>query len=93
MMMSASLMRPKPSEWSKGDDDLLRKHIRIYGLANWKVVANVFKGEKTPRQCRHRWTNILRAFKTGPWTSAEDQLLLMSHAKYGNKWTKVCRLL
>ena len=85
-----SVKRAKYADWSSEDDELLRKQIHTHGLANWKIVASTFNGDKSSRQCRHRWTNFLRVSRKGPWTLAEDQLLIIGHAKYGNKWTKVC---
>ena len=84
--------KPRIAVWKREDDELLRKQINIYGLANWKVVAKVFQGNKSSRQCRHRWTNNICNFKDGePWTPAEDHNLIASQQELGNKWTKVCR--
>ena len=79
--------------WSKEEDEILKKQIRIYGIPKWKVISKVLIN-KTASQCRHRWFNYLCSeVKTTDWTPEEDNLLLESQQKLGNKWMKVEKLL
>jgi hypothetical protein len=49
---------------------------------------------RTSRQCRERWENYLApsARKTS-WTPQEDQLLIESQQRWGNKWAKIASLI
>ena len=48
---------------------------------------------KGPKQCRRRWGNHLNANnKTESWSPEEDATLLEGHARLGNRWTELARL-
>lgn len=50
--------------------------VKIYGKKNWKRVAEELN-TRTPVQCLHRWTKILKpGLRKGTWTKEEDRKLL-----------------
>jgi hypothetical protein len=49
---------------------------------------------RTPRQCRERWENYLApGARKMSWTAQEDQLVIVSQQKWGNKWAKIAALI
>ena len=81
---------PTRVSWSKEEDDILKQQVRIHGAPKWTAIAKALT-HKTATQCRHRWYNYLNSHdvKTANWSNAEDNLLLESQKKLGNKWIKV----
>ncbi|KAK5837189.1 hypothetical protein PVK06_012999 [Gossypium arboreum] len=79
--------------WSPEEDELLRKLVHRHGARNWSLVSRSIPG-RSGKSCRLRWCNQLspevehRAF-----TSEEDGVIVKAHAKYGNKWATIARLL
>merc|ERR1711976_33707 len=66
----------KAVKWSENEDDMLKQLITEYGSKNWKTISNHLPN-KTPVQCLHRWTKILKPGLTkGPWSIDEDRKLL-----------------
>ena len=75
--------------WSKEEDEILKQQIGIHGIPKWKVISKAFIS-KNSKQCRHRWYNYLNfGIKKTDWTHEEDNLLLQSQRKLGNKWIRV----
>ena len=85
-------MKPNPIRvfWSEEEDEILKQQVRIHGVPKWKAISRAFM-HKTATHCRHRWYNYLNSdnVKTTNWTHDEDNLLLESQHKLGNKWMKV----
>ncbi|GFP82594.1 transcription factor myb44 [Phtheirospermum japonicum] len=79
--------------WSPEEDDLLRALIEKYGPKNWSLISKSISG-RAGKSCRLRWCNQLspevehRAF-----TPEEDETISAAHAKFGNKWATIARLL
>jgi hypothetical protein len=79
------------AKFSVKDDNQLRAVIRLYGVTNWKLVADHMPG-KTVRQCRERWLYYLSPeLNTHPWTPAEDLLLLEKYAMFGRRWVMIAK--
>ena len=76
--------------WTKEEDDLLRRLITTsQNAGNWAYLAEQIPG-RTAKQCRERWClNLNPEINHGPWTSAEDKLLLKLHGVHGNKWAEI----
>ena len=76
-----SLQKSEPDErkkgkWTKDEDEVLERVVSSYGQKNWKKVSEFVKG-RTPIQCLHRWTKILKpGLIKGPWTIEQDRKLL-----------------
>lgn len=79
--------------WSPEEDELLQKLVEKHGARNWSLISKSIPG-RSGKSCRLRWCNQLspqvehRAF-----TAEEDETILRAHAKFGNKWATIARLL
>ncbi|XAR48385.1 hypothetical protein NMG60_11031201 [Bertholletia excelsa] len=79
--------------WSPEEDELLQSLVQKHGPRNWSVISRSIPG-RSGKSCRLRWCNQLspqvqhRAF-----TAEEDETILRAHAKFGNKWATIARLL
>ena len=79
--------------WSPEEDESLRKLVQRHGPRNWSLISSSIPG-RSGKSCRLRWCNQLspevehRAF-----TAEEDGIIRKAHAKYGNKWATIARLL
>ena len=84
----------KKGKWSKDEDDVLRAIVMINGEKNWKKISQYIKG-RTPIQCLHRWSKILRpGLIKGPWTQEEDMILqgwVLREGPY--KWAQAAKLI
>nr|AWD93708.1 MYB transcription factor 2 [Carthamus tinctorius] len=62
-------------------------------LENWSLISKSIPG-RSGKSCRLRWCNQLspevehRAF-----TAEEDEKIVKAHARFGNKWATIARLL
>nr|CAN75196.1 hypothetical protein VITISV_014739 [Vitis vinifera] len=79
--------------WSPEEDDALQKLVQKHGPRNWSLISKSIPG-RSGKSCRLRWCNQLspqvehRAF-----TSEEDDTIMRAHARFGNKWATIARLL
>ncbi|KAF8410126.1 hypothetical protein HHK36_002648 [Tetracentron sinense] len=79
--------------WSPEEDDALQRLVQKHGARNWTLISKAIPG-RSGKSCRLRWCNQLspqvehRAF-----TSEEDDTIIRAHAKFGNKWATIARLL
>ncbi|KAK4352127.1 hypothetical protein RND71_027645 [Anisodus tanguticus] len=79
--------------WSLEEDELLQTLVEKHGPRNWSLISKSVPG-RSGKSCRLRWCNQLspqvehRAF-----TAEEDDTIIRAHAKFGNKWATIARLL
>ncbi|WCJ31275.1 myb domain protein 73 [Euphorbia peplus] len=79
--------------WSPEEDDSLQKLVQKHGPRNWSLISKSIPG-RSGKSCRLRWCNQLspqvehRAF-----TPEEDDTIIRAHARFGNKWATIARLL
>ncbi|KAJ6385675.1 hypothetical protein OIU77_028788 [Salix suchowensis] len=79
--------------WSPEEDELLKHLVIKHGPRNWTMIARAVPG-RSGKSCRLRWCNQLspevehRAF-----SREEDEIVINAHARYGNKWATIARLL
>ncbi|XAR61928.1 hypothetical protein NMG60_11016482 [Bertholletia excelsa] len=79
--------------WSPEEDELLQNQVQKHGPRNWSLISKAIPG-RSGKSCRLRWCNQLspqvehRAF-----TPEEDEKIIRAHAKFGNKWATIARLL
>lgn len=79
--------------WSPEEDELLQKLVEKHGPRNWTLISKSVPG-RSGKSCRLRWCNQLspqvehRAF-----TPEEDDTIIRAHARFGNKWATIARLL
>ena len=79
--------------WSQEEDDTLKQLVAKHGPKNWSVIASNLNG-RIGKQCRERWYNHLAPeIRKDPWTPQEDRIILDFHAKFGNKWSDLAKLL
>ena len=83
-------------KWEKTEDDRLRRlvaHCRLNKYIPWQKVA-YFMERRTKDQCYQRFVFSLRDnIRRGPFSDAEDMLLVMGEKLYGNDWTKINEIL
>jgi hypothetical protein len=79
--------------WSPEEDELLRDAVSRHGARNWSVIGAEIPG-RSGKSCRLRWCNQLspgvhrRAF-----TPDEDQIIVDAHARLGNRWASIAKML
>ncbi|XP_010437245.1 PREDICTED: transcription factor MYB44-like [Camelina sativa] len=79
--------------WSPEEDDLLQRLVQKHGPRNWSLISKSIPG-RSGKSCRLRWCNQLspevehRAF-----SQEEDDTIIRAHARFGNKWATISRLL
>ncbi|KAL8490101.1 hypothetical protein ACS0TY_025358 [Phlomoides rotata] len=79
--------------WSPEEDELLQRLVEKHGPRNWSLISKSIPG-RSGKSCRLRWCNQLspqvehRAF-----TPEEDDTIVRAHAKFGNKWATIARML
>jgi len=79
--------------WNPDEDKLLVELVSEYGPKKWKIIA-AHLDCRIAKQCRERWCHHLSpGIRKGPWTDLEDQIIIQQHAKLGNRWAEMARLL
>ncbi|RVW50484.1 Transcription factor MYB44 [Vitis vinifera] len=95
---SLSGKQPNKSErikgpWSAEEDRVLTRLVERYGARNWSLISRYIKG-RSGKSCRLRWCNQLSpSVEHRPFSAAEDDTILAAHARYGNRWATIARLL
>lgn len=73
--MSSDASDMKHGKWSSEEDEALKAAVNYYGEKQWRLIADHVQG-RTPIQCLHRWSKILKpGLVKGPWSAQEDRLL------------------
>lgn len=68
---------------------IIIKLVNELGLHRWKEISAHLEN-RTPRQCRERWTHYLSPdVATSPWTAEDDRILEEKYREFGGKWTKI----
>ncbi|KAF3446698.1 hypothetical protein FNV43_RR11878 [Rhamnella rubrinervis] len=79
--------------WSAEEDRVLTRLVERYGPRNWSLISRYIKG-RSGKSCRLRWCNQLSpSVEHRPFSPAEDETILAAHARYGNRWATIARLL
>ncbi|XP_068654232.1 transcription factor MYB44-like [Aristolochia californica] len=79
--------------WSPEEDDALQKLVQKHGPRNWSLISKSIPG-RSGKSCRLRWCNQLSPqVEHRPFSSEEDETIIRAHAKFGNKWATIARLL
>ncbi|KAK9677740.1 hypothetical protein RND81_11G163800 [Saponaria officinalis] len=79
--------------WSPEEDELLTNLVRRYGARNWSMISKSIVG-RSGKSCRLRWCNQLSPeVEHRPFSGEEDDIIVKAHAKFGNKWATIARLL
>ena len=65
----------KHGKWTDDEDNYLRAAINEYGEKQWRLISEKVPG-RSPIQCLHRWSKILKpGLVKGPWSAQEDLAL------------------
>ncbi|KAG6598352.1 Transcription factor MYB44, partial [Cucurbita argyrosperma subsp. argyrosperma] len=79
--------------WSPEEDESLKRLVQTYGPRNWSLISKSVPG-RSGKSCRLRWCNQLSPrVEHRPFTAEEDNAIIRAHAKFGNKWATIARLL
>ncbi|KAK4781767.1 hypothetical protein SAY86_015869 [Trapa natans] len=79
--------------WSPEEDEALQRLVQTYGPRNWSLISKSIPG-RSGKSCRLRWCNQLSPqVEHRPFTAEEDETIIRAHAKFGNKWATIARLL
>ncbi|CAL8108650.1 unnamed protein product [Orchesella dallaii] len=80
-------------QWTKEEDDKVVRLVNQYGPKKWTLIAKHLKG-RIGKQCRERWHNHLNPdINKTPWSEEEDNIIIDAHARWGNQWSKIAKLL
>nr|QWQ79410.1 MYB12 [Zanthoxylum armatum] len=95
--LSAGTTQKKPERikgpWSAEEDRILTRLVERYGARNWSLTSRHIKG-RSGKSCRLRWCNQLSPnVEHRPFSPAEDDTILSAHARIGNRWATIARLL
>uniref|UniRef100_A0A0D9WSF0 Uncharacterized protein n=1 Tax=Leersia perrieri TaxID=77586 RepID=A0A0D9WSF0_9ORYZ len=79
--------------WSPEEDEALRRLVDRHGARNWTAIGREIPG-RSGKSCRLRWCNQLSPqVERRPFTPEEDATILRAHARLGNRWAAIARLL
>ncbi|GMI91117.1 myb domain protein 73 [Hibiscus trionum] len=79
--------------WSPEEDEALQRLVQTHGPRNWSLISKSIPG-RSGKSCRLRWCNQLSpGVEHRPFTPEEDDTIIRAHARLGNKWATIARLL
>ncbi|KAJ6679052.1 TRANSCRIPTION FACTOR MYB44-LIKE [Salix purpurea] len=79
--------------WSPEEDEALQRLVQTYGPRNWSLISKSIPG-RSGKSCRLRWCNQLSPeVEHRPFSAEEDDTIIRAHARIGNKWATIARLL
>jgi hypothetical protein len=79
--------------WTPEEDTTLISLVTQHGAKKWSYIASSLPG-RISKQCRERWHNHLNPeVSKEPWTDIEDETLINGHARLGNSWAALAKLL
>lgn len=79
--------------WTEQEDSLLRSLVEQLGQGLWAAIAAQIPG-RSGKQVRERWLNHLSPNVTKrPWSIEEDEIIIESHKRFGNCWSRIAKLL
>ncbi|CAL9071103.1 unnamed protein product [Musa textilis] len=79
--------------WSPEEDTSLQRLVQRHGPRNWSLISRSIPG-RSGKSCRLRWCNQLSPqVEHRPFTAEEDEIIIRTHRRYGNKWATIARLL
>ncbi|KAL6883536.1 hypothetical protein ACP4OV_010950 [Aristida adscensionis] len=81
----------KKGKWSKEEDQLIKDHIKKYGIGrSWQTLSNTLGLQRCGRSCRSRWLNYLRpGLRHGNFTPAEERIICEMYSKRGSCWSVI----
>jgi hypothetical protein len=90
--MTSTKPRGTPRKsFTPGEDYKLACLVMLHGSSQWEVIARFMSG-RNARQCRERWKSVLTpGLVNGPWSHAEDELLVRLFREHGPKWSMISK--
>ena len=83
----------KKFRWTQEEDDRLKKIVDKKGAKNWERIAKYIPG-RNAKQCRERWIiHFDDKYNHNNWTKEEDDFLISYQKQYGNKFSKIAKLM
>ncbi|KAJ4835432.1 hypothetical protein Tsubulata_039320 [Turnera subulata] len=80
-------------QWTEEEDRKLIRLVKQFGVRKWAQIAERLAG-RAGKQCRERWHNHLRPdIKKDGWSEEEERILVDAHAKVGNRWAEIAKLI
>ncbi|KAK1436350.1 hypothetical protein QVD17_02129 [Tagetes erecta] len=80
----------KRGRWTAEEDEILIKYIQSNGEGSWKSLPKNAGLLRCGKSCRLRWINYLRGdLKRGNITDEEDEMIVMLHKAFGNRWSMI----
>ena len=94
----------KSKEWNHIEDQKLIELVNQFGTKQWGLIAKEINrinenSSRKGKHCRERWYNHLnpeinsKFYVEGEWSYEEDLIILNNHKIFGNKWSKIAKLL
>lgn len=89
---SMRLSRQTKIRFTAEEDSKLKKYVKRAGKnLDWNVISLKMK-VRSPRQCRERYNNYLRAdLKKTQFSEDEDRVILEKYSLLGKKWFDISR--
>ena len=84
---------PGVCSWTQEEDGALLRLTQVYGERSWAEVAAALGCGRSGKQVRERYMYIKPGQNTGPWTEEEECELDAHHARLGNRWAEIARLM
>ena len=80
-------------QWTEEEDRAILAAVAAHGPGRWSCIAASLPG-RIGKQCRERWHNQLRPnIKKAAWGQDEEAALVRAHARLGNRWVELARVL
>jgi hypothetical protein len=80
--------------WTVDEDNAIVTWVQQRGPQNWNALAGKILRQRTGKQCRERWFNVLNPEgHAGAWTLEEDQTIINMQQNIGNKWSLISKSL
>ena len=92
---ASSVRRSVPGvcSWTREEDSALLRLTQVYGERDWAGVAAALGCGRSGKQVRERYMYIKPGQKAGPWTEEDERALRKHHARLGNRWAEIARLM
>jgi hypothetical protein len=80
--------------WTIDEDTAIINWVEQKGPQNWNTLTSMILRQRTGKQCRERWFNVLNPDgHAGSWTAEEDQIIINMQKNVGNKWALISKSL